>query len=235
MGLSDNELIGNVFSFLFAGHETTSQNLAATLAFLALNSDLQDELVTQVQEVTRGRDDNTLLVTDYGKLDKVLATFYEGIRMFPSGVFLVREAKHDTILDISDGDEPKMLYVKKGTNVVVDMVGVQYNPRYLSDPDEFRASRWYKRQKDSDEKDESEEYTAFSIGPRACVGRKFASTEGVCFLALLLRDWRVEPLLAIHANGRAETVDEWRDRVMQAKLELTLGTKDVPLRFVRRT
>lgn len=110
--------IGNVFSFLFAGHgkcwivvhsialacshqisETTSQSLAATLAFLALNSDLQDELVTQVQEVTRGRDDNTLvsavlsnaflplnfviqLVTDYGKLDKVLATFYEGIRMF---------------------------------------------------------------------------------------------------------------------------------------------------------
>lgn len=35
--------------------------MAATLAFLALDSDLQDELVAQVQEVTRERDDNTLV------------------------------------------------------------------------------------------------------------------------------------------------------------------------------
>ena len=72
------------------------------------------------------------------------------------------------------------------------------------------------------------------IGPRACLGRKFASTEGVCFLASLLRDWRVEPLLAVQANGRVETVDEWRGRVVQAKIELTMGIREVPLRFVRR-
>ena len=35
--------------------------MAATLAFLALDSDLQDELVAQVQEVMRERDDNTLV------------------------------------------------------------------------------------------------------------------------------------------------------------------------------
>jgi hypothetical protein len=84
--------------------DTTAHSLAATLAFLALDFDIQDELVSQVREVTEGRDDDTLvsvyvvrvaslfglnmehvnsqLYEDYGKLDKILAAFYESIRMF---------------------------------------------------------------------------------------------------------------------------------------------------------
>lgn len=77
---------------------------AAIFAFLAVKSDLQDEFVAQVQEVSRGRDDDTLVnvilrnallpglrtprntflswwqIT--GKLDEGLAAFYEGTRMF---------------------------------------------------------------------------------------------------------------------------------------------------------
>ena len=96
--------------------------------------------------------------------------------------------------------------------------------------------------RDSDDREEREECTAFmcdiiwfiSIGPRACLGRKFASTEGVCFLALL-RDWRVEPSLAMQPNCQVENVDKWRGRVLQARVELTMGINDVPLRFMRRT
>ncbi|KAF9223689.1 cytochrome P450 [Gyrodon lividus] len=238
MGLDDKELIGNMFALMFAGHETTAHTLAASLGFLALNADVQDEIVAQVQDVTRERDDGAVLLGDYGRLDKVLAAFYEGIRLFPSGVFLVREAKQDTVLNISDGEEARTLAVKKGTHIIVDMVGVQYNARYFADPEEFRPSRWYKKnQENLNEKDtllESEEYTAFSVGPRSCLGRKFATTEAVCFLALLLRDWRVEPLLAVKPDGKVETKDEWRERVMQATIRITMGVKDVPLRFVRR-
>ncbi|KAF9243481.1 cytochrome P450 [Melanogaster broomeanus] len=234
----DKEVIGNVFSLMLAGHETTAYTLSATLGFLALNVGLQDETVAQVQDVTRECDNGVLPLEDYGKLDKVLAAFYEGTRLFPSGVFLIREAKQDTELNVSDGEESRMLPVKKGTHIVVDMVGVQYNTRYFAEPEEFRPSRWYKKNRgDANEKEElsgSEEYTAFSVGPRSCIGRKFATTEAVCFLASLLRDWRVEPLLAMKPDGKVETQDEWRERVMQATMSLTMGIKDVPLRLVRR-
>jgi len=66
-------------------------------------------------------------------------------------------------------------------------------------------------------------------GPRQCIGRKFATTEAVAFLTLLLRDWKVEPLL-----NDGETNDQWKERVMQGKLLLTLGIRNVPLRFIRR-
>ncbi|KAF9243485.1 cytochrome P450 [Melanogaster broomeanus] len=237
MGLDDKEVIGNLFSLMLAGHETTAYTLSATLGFLALNAGVQDEIVAQVRDVTRESDNGVLLLEDYGKLDKVLAAFYEGTRLFPSVLFLIREAKQDTVLNVSDGEESRMLPVKKGTYIVVDMVGVQYNPRYFADPEEFRPSRWYKRNRgDANEKElsESEEYTAFSVGPRSCIGRKFATTEAVCFLASLLRDWRVEPLLATKPDGKVETQDEWRERIMQATMSVTMGIKDVPLRLVRR-
>lgn len=67
------------------------------------------------------------------------------------------------------------------------------------------------------------------LGPRACIGRKFASMESVCFLTLLLRDFKVEPLLRV-----GETKEQWEDRVLDAKIALTLGVVDVPVRFVRR-
>ena len=69
-----------------------------------------------------------------------------------------------------------------------------------------------------------------SLGPRACNGRKFATTESVCFLTLLLRDFKVEPLLRA-----GETKEQWRDRALVAKIALTLGVVDVPVRFIRRT
>lgn len=62
-----------------------------------------------------------------------------------------------------------------------------------------------------------------------CIGRKFAITESVCWLTMLLREWRVEPILQ-----PGETKEKWQRRVMDAKLVMTLGVADVPARFVRR-
>ncbi|OJA09476.1 hypothetical protein AZE42_13802, partial [Rhizopogon vesiculosus] len=104
---------------------------------------------------------------------------------FPaSGLYLVREAKQDTVLNLSGtGEEPKILSVKKGTIVITDMIGVQYHTQYLSDPEEFKPARWHTDRTSDGDLADAEEYTAFSVGPRACPGKKFATTEAVCLLA----------------------------------------------------
>ncbi|PPQ91914.1 hypothetical protein CVT25_001285 [Psilocybe cyanescens] len=222
--LSDEELIGNVFVMLFAGHETTAYTLAATLGFLAYHQDLQDEVYDQIVSVVGLERDPT--IEDYPSLDKVLAAFYEGVRLFPAGHLMIRQAYEDTVLKIPNpvGEEGiTTVPVPKGTNVIVDMVGVQYNPRYFDNPGEYRPSRWY------GVNNESESFSAFSIGSRACLGRKFATLESVCFLSLLLRDFRIQPALKA-----GETKDQWRDRVLDAKIALTLGVNDVPVKLVRR-
>jgi len=137
-----------------------------------------------------------------------------------------REAFEDTILQIPNphGEEGvKTVPVPKGTQVIIDMVGAQYNPRYFDSPEEYRPSRWH------DISGESEAFSAFSIGSRQCIGRKFATTEAVCFLTMLFRDYKVEPVL----TGK-ETKEQWRRRVLDASIIITLGVKDVPITFVRR-
>jgi hypothetical protein len=71
----------------------------------------------------------------------------------------------------------------------------------------------------------------YGVGPRACIGRKFAQTEALCFLSLLLRDWKLDICLE---NGESRKMYE--DRVMgnAAITGLAFGVGPVPVKFVRR-
>ncbi|KAF9258195.1 cytochrome P450 [Marasmius fiardii PR-910] len=222
--LEDSALIGNVFVMLFAGHETTAHTLAATLALLSLHEAEQDEVVQQIVDVVGYERDPAF--DDYNSLNKVLGAFYEALRFFPAGYIMLRVMVDDAVIPIpnprgQEGTQPCPL--QKGTWVTVDMIGVHRNPRYFQEPDKYKPSRWHEIPNDS------EQFTAFSIGSRACIGRKFATTEAVCFLTMFLRDWRVEPLL-----GPGETVDGWKRKVLDAGIGFTLAIKDVPLRLVKR-
>ncbi|KAF9485606.1 cytochrome P450 [Pholiota conissans] len=229
--LDDEELIGNVFIMLFAGHGrhlmnfgTTANTLAATLALLAIHQDIQQEILDQILGVVGA--DREPTASDYPKLDKVLASFYEALRMFPTAYVMIREATKDTILKVPTGphnEETSIVPIPKGMKIMVDMVGIQNNPRYYEEPEKFRPSRWYHDTKNQ------ELITAFGVGPRICIGKKFATTEAVCFLTLLLREWKVEPLLQTD-----ETMASWSERVFRANLGMTLGITDVPIRLVRR-
>ncbi|KAI0916136.1 hypothetical protein AcW1_010008 [Taiwanofungus camphoratus] len=222
--LNDEELIGNVFLLLFAGHETTAHTLSATFALLAVHQDIQEEIYRQIMDVV-GPDSNPK-IEDYHKLDKVLYAFYEAARMFPAVYVMIREAMEDTTLTVPNppGMEGSAatLSVRKGTKVIVDTIGLQYNQRYFSEPEKFDPSRWQGE-------DKVDAVTAFSIGPRNCIGRRFATTEAVALLTMWLRDWKVEPLL-----DEGETIEQWSARVIQAKFFLTLGIEDVPIQMTRR-
>ncbi|CAK5261846.1 unnamed protein product [Mycena citricolor] len=67
------------------------------------------------------------------------------------------------------------------------------------------------------------------LGSRACIGRKFATVEAICFLTRFIRDWKVAPLLA-----PGETREQWRKRVLDAKVLLALGIERLPLTLERR-
>jgi len=112
--------------------------------------------------------------------------------------------------------------IPKGLTIAVDVNGIQYNPRYFPDPYTYNPNRWRGVTAES-------EISAFSLGPRTCIGRKFAVVEAVCFLTLLVRDWIIEPIM-----NPGETGEQWRERMMQAELMLTLEVKPLPVRLKRR-
>jgi len=56
--MTDEEIAGNTFLLLVAGHESTARALDATNGFLALYEDIQEEVYNEIQDV----------VADNGKL-----------------------------------------------------------------------------------------------------------------------------------------------------------------------
>lgn len=218
--LDDDEVLGNTFAFMFAGHETTASSMAITLALLALHPKEQAWAYDAVAQATQNGDP---LFADYNTLLPVQACFYEAVRLYPPGYVAIRESSRDDIFTIPGVQHGKQsqVCVPNGTLVIVDMIGANRNSRHFPSPSEFKPSRW---------EGSTESFLGFSVGPRACLGRKFATVEAVCFLALMLRDWKVEPLLS---DG--ETQSEWKKRFLDVQLGATLTVQSVPLKVTRRT
>ncbi|KAK6098222.1 hypothetical protein MT418_002270 [Batrachochytrium dendrobatidis] len=132
-GLTEQELVGNVFVFLFAGHETTASTFMFALAMLASHQDVQQRLYEEIQLILDGNDPQ---LKDIQNLGYTLAVMNETLRMFPPVVAI---PKHTT----SQQTLGKYI-IPEDTRVTLHTVGIHYNPKYWGpDPNVFRPARWF--------------------------------------------------------------------------------------------
>ncbi|KAG8929205.1 hypothetical protein FRC01_004694 [Tulasnella sp. 417] len=133
--LSTKDVIGNTFIFLIAGHETTAHATAYLFGLLALEDNVQEELYDHIVAVLG---DKQPTYEDIPRLDLVLATFYESLRMFSPVLNIPKRATADTSIPVtaavSDNGEqidpqakPKSLFVPKGTEVIMYTGALHYN------------------------------------------------------------------------------------------------------------
>ncbi|KAJ7436001.1 cytochrome P450 [Mycena galericulata] len=117
----------------------------------------------------------------------------------------------------------RTMVLKKGTLMVIEMIAVHHNPHVFPEPDEYRPSRWYGVSET--------DVPMFGQGPRACLGRKFSYTEALSFLVLFLRDWHLDvPLRS------GETRAQFEERVMgrAGRVGMAFGCGPVALKLIGR-
>ncbi|KAG2359627.1 cytochrome P450 [Suillus spraguei] len=223
--LSDSELIGNIFIFLVAGHETTAHTLSFAFALLALHPDKQEEMYQHIKRVLP--DGRIPTYDDMPSLAYSSAVFNETLRMFPPVSTVPKTSAEDTTFTLTDVNGTlKTVVVPAGLNLSVDMPALHYNPKYWEDPFTFKPERflgdWNR-----------DAFLAFSSGYRGCVGRKFSETEGAAVLTILISQYTIsikdEPQFA------GETYEQRKARVLYAQSILTLAPTRLPLVFKRRT
>ncbi|KAG9120744.1 hypothetical protein FRC07_003636 [Ceratobasidium sp. 392] len=227
-GLADDEVIGNAFLFLFAGHETTASAVAFALGLLALYPHIQQEVYAQITHVMISR--SRLDYTDIGELDLVSGAFLETLRLFPSISELFRIAYEDTMLSVAkhgpglDGTQRETIFVPAGSSLTCS-VGV--TAAYWPEPGEFRPSRFsgaYNR----------DAFLPFSAGGKACIGQKFAETEGIAALACILARYEVSIDTALFPDIPGESNQARQARLLEPKLYISAAPRKVPLVFTRR-
>ncbi|KAJ7491712.1 cytochrome P450 [Mycena galericulata] len=223
LGLEEQEVIGNTFTLLFAGRETTACAIVATLGFLAIYQEEQATAYAEIMDNIPSNRDPVL--DDLSKLPHLLACFHESIRMYPGGAMLTREMTEDVPIQVMRPVERTMV-LKKGTLMVIEMIAVHHNPHVFPEPDEYRPSRWY-----NGSTYRSAGFVARSQRPRACLGRKFTYTEALCFLSLFLRDWHLDMPLKT-----GESRAQYEERVMgrAGRVGMAFGCGSVALKLTRR-
>jgi cytochrome P450 len=150
--LTKQEVIGNSWILLFAGHESTGITTHYSLLFLAIALDSQARLQAEIDSILGSRPPSDWTYeTDMGRLyqSMVGATMNETLRLMPPIIDIPKITRTPQSLTF-DG---KTITVPANTFIHLSVVGVQRNPRYwphspskisskTHDLDDFVPERW---------------------------------------------------------------------------------------------
>ncbi|KAK7160948.1 hypothetical protein R3I94_003812 [Phoxinus phoxinus] len=160
-GLSDHEILSQAMIFIFAGYETSS----STLSFLFYNLATNPEAMKKLQEEIDETFPNKALV-DYEavmNMDYLDGALNESLRLFPVGARLERVCKKTV--------EINGVMIPKDMVVMIPIYALHRDPDYWSDPESFKPERFTKGNKETIE---PYMYMPFGLGPRNCIGMRFA-------------------------------------------------------------
>uniref|UniRef100_A0A8H7TJW7 Cytochrome P450 n=1 Tax=Bionectria ochroleuca TaxID=29856 RepID=A0A8H7TJW7_BIOOC len=121
--LTEKELYGNMFTFNFAGHDTTAHTFTFALYFLAAHPDVQAWINEEIREVFK--DEDCSYTRDFPRLKRCLALMLETLRLYtPVPVAKWTESQEQS------------LNVGGGKTVVIPQIQWSFHPTQL-----FRVSR----------------------------------------------------------------------------------------------
>ncbi|XP_014262148.1 cytochrome P450 6j1-like isoform X2 [Cimex lectularius] len=174
---SVQEICGHSLTFLLDGYETSSTVMGFMLCCLSLHQDVQKKLRDEISKV-ENLDYDTIHSLPY--LDAVIN---ETLRLFPPGSVLSRECTQDIVLKSGGRDYP----LRRGMTVTVPVYAMHTDPKYFPDPEKFNPDRFYKQ-------NAPPYFFPFGLGPRACLGQRFALTQIKTAAAHIFKNYKVLPV-----------------------------------------
>ena len=212
--LTDSEVMGNLFMFMIAGHETSANTIHLCVLFLAIHPNIQRQVQAEVDSIFQSRPISQWSYdTDLPRLlNGILgAVLNETLRVVTPIVNIPKHVASSTPQSLKIGD--KILAVPPHTMIRLCVPSVHRNPKYWSlsstgnkhnDLEEFKPERWFvNHDQNYDQGEEKPEeshhftpprgaYIPFSDGPRACLGKRFAQVEIVTALAVIFHSHSIE-------------------------------------------
>ncbi|XP_063233597.1 uncharacterized protein LOC134537257 [Bacillus rossius redtenbacheri] len=178
--LTNDDIAAQAFIFFFAGFETTSTLLCFSTLLLAMHPEVQKKLQGHIDEVF---DDEEQTITyealhELAYLDMFIS---ETLRLYAPAIATDRVCVKKYTIPAAEG-RPQ-LTIEEGEIVWIPVIGLHMDPEYFPDPSSFRPERFSEENK-HDIKPFT--YLPFGVGPRSCIGNRFALMETKVALVHLL-------------------------------------------------
>ncbi|XP_033230552.1 cytochrome P450 9e2-like [Belonocnema kinseyi] len=179
--LTLEEMTAQAFIFFFGGFDTTSTNMSFAAHELAVNPEIQARLQGEIDKVLRNTngDPSYEAINGMEYLDAVLN---ETLRKYPLIPVLDRVcSKQFELPPTLPGTKP--FIVKPGMIIWLPAYAIQHDADYFEEPEKFNPDRFLKN---GNATFKSATFLSFGIGPRQCIGNRFAMLETKAMLFHLL-------------------------------------------------
>jgi cytochrome P450 len=180
-GFSDEEIIGNTFTMLLAGEDTTAHTIAWTLWFLASRPEHQSRVAHEALEVL-GEHPSPVDYETIESLSYCEGVLREAMRLKPVAPMFGMESLADTTVAATR--------IPAGTRLA--LLTRYASLKAVEQGDRFDPERWLEHGGTPRSTPDQKSFLAFGAGPRFCPGRNLAFLESKTALAMIARNFEVE-------------------------------------------
>jgi len=197
---SDDEILVEIKTLLFAGYDTTASTLTWLVYCLASNPKCQQKLYDELAKVspTCSNGKRPSILSSFENLPYLEAFIKEVHRLYPAIVSISRRANVDV--------EITGFSIPKGSIVNLPIYITHRHPDYWESPEEFRPERFLQ-----EKSIHPFSYLPFGKGKRKCIGEHFSRMVSKVMLANLVLGYEVG--LAVN-------------QPIEPKIRITLRIKD---------
>ncbi|XP_063929812.1 cytochrome P450 6A1-like [Zophobas morio] len=174
------QIAAQSFGLFLGGFETTSNSLSWTMYELAKNQDIQNKVREEINAVvaTYGGKVTYDGIQDMKYLGQIMD---ETLRKYPAGGVYTRICNKD--YKVPDQD----IVIKKGTRLLISVLGIHRDEEYYPDPEKFDPERFNEENSRSRPR---YAHLPFGEGPRTCIGIRFGRMQSKVSLASLLKNYK---------------------------------------------
>ncbi len=185
--MTEQDVQDEVLTLLLAGHETTTNALSWAFALLAHHPGAEARLRSELDEAYAADPAPTPL--EIAGRPWLTACLDESMRLYPPAWLILRHT--DRAARLGGHDLPA------GSTLVISPFVTQRIPALWPDAEAFRPERFAPAGTAHPARRRPQTaYLPFGGGPRLCIGEHFALLEARIVLAVVSRDWSVQPAQA---------------------------------------
>ncbi|XP_019700141.2 cytochrome P450 9e2-like [Harpegnathos saltator] len=176
-----DDIVAQALIFFLAGFDTSATLMCFVVHELAVHRDIQDRLWEEIEaHFADGNGEITYeAMSKMVYMDMVVS---EALRKYPPVVFIDRLcAKKYELPPAKPGY--KSVVVERDCMTWTPVYALHHDPKYFPNPSKFNPERFSNENKD---KIVPYTYLPFGLGPRKCIGNRFALMETKLLLAYLL-------------------------------------------------
>ncbi|MEH0157026.1 cytochrome P450 [Limibacter armeniacum] len=213
---TDKEILGNVFTMLLAGEDTTANSIAWAMYFLGMHPEVQEKLHLEAKQVLK--EDH--LLQNYE--DAALLTYTEAVAL---ETLRLKSVAPMLYLDTLEEIEIEGLIIPKGTTLITHNQHSALQSENFTHPKDFVPERWLPNGCPMHTQHNPEASIPFGAGSRFCPGRSLALLEIKVILSMFCKNYHIE----LKSNPK-EVKEQLEFTMLPTNLDVSFTLrKDIPI------